>query len=437
MHLTVIGLNHKTAPIDVRERFSLSKNEIRQRLGSLDCGEAVLLSTCNRTELYALVDADNIYRKPGELVDAECGRGNCICVRRLKKTFFDCADEFLYTFYGVDAIRHLFEVAASLDSLVLGEGQILSQVKEAYAIAKELGATGTVLNTLFNRAIAVGKRVRTETKIAYNSVSVSYAAVRLAERSLGSLNGRNALIFGAGRMAELAAQHLLSHGIKKIFVANRHLDRAEGLAQKIGGEAIPWDESLSIATEVDVLVTSTGAPHYVIKTEPARRAMELRGGRKVFIIDIAVPRDVDPAVDSIEGITLYNIDDLEAVVDEHFKQRREEAELARKIIDDETLALVERFKYLPFRPLMASLSERAEEVRLREIKRAASKLPGLTIEEQRVIDNMTRMIVRKLLRLPMMNLNSSVGTPNEKFYADAVKGLFNLDDGSVQSYGQN
>lgn len=414
MHLTVIGLNHRTAPIEVREKISLSKEAIRQKLCELDCDEAVLLSTCNRTELYASLD-----------------------VERLKKIFFDCADEYLYTFHGAECIRHLFEVASSLDSLVIGEGQILSQVKEAYSIAKDVGATGTVLNTLFNRAIAVGKKVRTETRIAYNSVSVSYAAVELAAEKLGGLVGREALIFGAGKMAELTAQYLLARGVKKIFVTNHRLARAEELAAKIGGEAIAWDETGTRSMNVDVIVTSTGAPHYVIKTARTRRIMERRNWKPVFIVDIAVPRDVDPEVGRIEGVTLYNIDDLEAVVDEHVKQRREEAVLAKKIIDEATAELVERFKYLPFQPLMATLSERAEEVRLRELRRASSKLTNMTLEDQRVIDNMTRMIVRKLLRLPMMNLNLSAGTPNEKFYADAIKVLFDLDDGGLQHYGQH
>ena len=414
MHLTVIGLNHRTAPIEVREKFSWSKDAIRQRLLELDGDEAVLLSTCNRTELYAFCD-----------------------VERLKKIFFDGAEEFLYNFHGAECIRHLFEVSSSLDSLVIGEGQILSQVKEAYSLAKDVGATGTVLNTLFNRAIAVGKKVRTETKIAYNSVSVSYAAVELASKKLGGLVGRSALIFGAGKMAELTAQHLLSHGVEKIFVTNHHRERAEDLAKKIGGEAISWDETGTRSLNVDVIVTSTGAPHYVIKTERTRRIMERRNWKPVFIIDIAVPRDVDPEVARLEGVTLYNIDDLEAVVDDHIQQRREEAESARKIIDEATAELIERFKYLPFRPLMATLSERAEEMRQRELRRASSKLTAMTVEDQRVIDNMTRMIVRKLLRLPMMNMNMSAGTPEEKFYEAAIKGLFDLDDGGLQHYGQN
>ena len=413
MHLTVIGINHKTSPVDVREKFSISRDMICSGLENIQSynglNEAVILSTCNRTEIYATVDE------------------NCDVV---KKFLFDITgsssdvDDYLYKFNGIDCIRHLFEVASSLDSLILGEGQILSQVKAAYSIAKEMSATSTILNTLFNRAIATGKAVRTETKIAYNSVSVSYAAVELAEKNLNGLSGKNALIFGAGKMSQLTAQHLISHGINKIFIANHHIERALELANKIGGKAVEWQIAFDIATEVDVIVTSTGAPHYVVKTQQTQQLMERRQNRKLFIIDIAVPRDVEPEVGNIDGVILYNIDDLEAVVDEHIKQRYEEAEQAHKISKENVNALVERFKYLSFQPLMASLSERAEQVRLREIHRVSSKLPNLTEDEQRVIDNMTKMIVRKLLRMPMRNLNLSAGTSEEKFYTDAMKALF-------------
>ena len=415
MHLTVIGINHKTSPIEVREKFSISKETILQGLQNIKqyngLSEAVILSTCNRTEVYAV----------------QSGVYSSYSVKQFLFDLIGCSndiDEYLYTFNDVECTRHLFEVASSLDSLILGEGQILSQVKAAYTMAKDVSATSTILNTLFNRAIATGKIVRTETKIAYNSVSVSYAAVELAKRSLNGLNGKCALIFGAGKMAQLTAQHLISHGIDKIFIANRHIERAEELALKVGGEAIAWSKALSGTVDVDVIVTSTGAPHYVVKAQQTYDLMQQRGGRKLFIIDIAVPRDVEPEVGNIEGVTLFNIDDLESVVDAHVKQRQEEAKLAQKIVDDNVNLLVERFKYLSFQPLMASLSQQAEQVRLREIHRVSSKLPNLTVEEQRVIDNMTKMIVRKLLRLPMMNLNSSAGTSDEKFYVDAVKSLF-------------
>ena len=230
---------------------------------------------------------------------------------------------------------------------MLGEGQILSQVKEAYALAREASATSTVLNTLMHRAIKTGKRVRAETRIQYNSVSVSYAAVELASEKLGGLEGRHALIFGAGKMAELTAQHLVAHGISLIYVANRHMERAAELAARFGGEAIPFEGAL---LDADVIVTSTGAPHYVVKAWETQQFMTKRRGRPVFFIDIAVPRDVDPEVSEIRGVTLYNIDALEAVVDEHRAERREEAKAADAIIEEEVASLEDRFRYLSLRP---------------------------------------------------------------------------------------
>ncbi|SFT82236.1 glutamyl-tRNA reductase [Selenomonas sp. GACV-9] len=419
MELLMLGLNHKTAPVDVRERFSIPKQAVRNGLANLNeyegLLEAVVLSTCNRSEMYAVVD-DVRQDLP-----------------TLKQFLFDLTgneeniDEYLYHFAHEDCIRHLFKVASSLDSLVLGEGQILSQVKEAYAMGLEAGTTSTILNTLFHRAIATGKRVRTETRIQYNSVSISYAAVELARQELGGLEGSNALIFGAGKMAELTAQHLVAHGVKKIYVTNRHLERAEQLAERFDGEAIPFEEAMKQAVAVDVIVTSTGAPHYVIKPWETRQLMTKRKGRQLFLIDIAVPRDVDPDVGDIKGVTLYNIDALEEVVDEHIQERREEAEQAKEIVEEEVLSIEDKFQYLSFRPLMALLSERCERIRQREIKRASSKLPDLTPEEQRQIEHMTRMIVRKILRMPMMKLNASAGTPQEEFYIDAMRSLFKLD----------
>ena len=389
MHLKVLGLNHRTAPIEVREKFSIGKDAIRRGLENLDgydgLSEAVILSTCNRSEIYAVTAEDceaSLHQFLNDLI------GGVV------------EDKFLYEFDGEACAEHLFAVAAGLDSLVLGEGQILSQVKDAYTTAKAQAATSTILNTLFNRAIAAGKKVRTETRIAYNSVSVSSAAVELANKKLGGLVDKSALIFGAGKMAQLTAQHLLSHGLKKIFVANHHLSRAEG------------EDAFTSAAHVDIIITSTGAPHYVVKPWQTQQLMTRREGRGIFFIDIAVPRDVDPEVGKIKGVTLYNIDDLESVVEKNLQARQREAVLARKIIAEDVAAVMERFKYLSFRPLMASLSERAEKIRQRELRKVSSKLPD------------TRRIVRKLLRMPMMKLNASAGTDAETFYTQAITALF-------------
>ncbi|MBR3497676.1 MAG: glutamyl-tRNA reductase [Selenomonadaceae bacterium] len=423
MHLKVLGLNHRTAPIDIREKFSIGKDAIRRGLENLDgydgLSEAVVLSTCNRSEIYA-VTGDDCEASLHQFLNDLIGGG--------------VDENFLYEFDDETCAEHLFEVAAGIDSLVLGEGQILSQVKEAYSISKSAQATSTILNTLFHRAIAAGKRVRTETKIAYNSVSVSSAAVELAEKKLGGLAGKSALIFGAGKMAQLTAQHLLSHGLKKIFVANHHLERAEEMAAKIGAQAVAWEDAFTGAAHVDIIITSTGAPHYVVKPWQTQQLMTRRAGRGIFFIDIAVPRDVDPEVGKIKGVTLYNIDDLESVVEKNLQARRREAVLAKKIVAEDVAAVMERFKYLNFQPLMANLSERAEQMRQRELKKFLGKLPNLSDDERKILEQMTRRIVRKLLRMPMMKLNASAGTDAENFYTQAVKALFTDE---VNSLAQN
>ena len=423
MHLKVLGLNHRTAPIEVREKFSIGKEAIRRGLENLDgydgLSEAVILSTCNRSEIYAVSAGGcevSVYQFLSDLIGGAVDKN------------------FLYEFDDKACAEHLFEVAAGLDSLVLGEGQILSQVKEAYSVAKSAEATSTILNTLFNRAIAAGKKVRTETKIAYNSVSVSSAAVELAEKKLGGLVDKSALIFGAGKMAHLTAQHLLSHDLKKIFVANHHLERAEEMSSKIGGQAVAWEDAFTSAAHVDIIITSTGAPHYVVKPWQTQQLMTRREGRGIFFIDIAVPRDVDPEVGKIKGVTLYNIDDLESVIEKNLQARQREAILAKKIVTEDAAAVMERFKYLNFQPLMANLSERAEQMRTRELKKILGKLPNLTNDEQKILDQMTRRIVRKLLRMPMMKLNASAGTDAENFYTQAVKALFTDE---VNSIAQN
>lgn len=411
----------------IREKFALSRDEVRHGLENLHdyphLTEAVILSTCNRSEVYAVVDEDY--------------------GAKALKTFWneltqtdENIDNYCYEFVNEECIRHLFGVSGGLDSLILGEGQILSQVKAAYALAKQAAATDTILNTLFNRAIATGKRIRTETRIAYNSVSVSYAAAELAQKCLGSLRERRALIFGAGKMARLTAQHLLARHIDKIYVANRHLDKAETLAEEIGGEAVSFADALQAGIQtdkIDIIVTSTGAPHYVLKAPQTKQLMEKRHGRKLFVIDIAVPRDVEPEVGEIPGVTLYNIDDLEAVVDKNRALRQSEAVTAQRIVDEEVESVQAKFQYLAVQPIMASLSARSEKIRQYELKRARAKLTNLNENEWRQVDNLSHMIVRKLLRVPMMNLTMAAGTEREDFYAEAYQALFKPNTGGEMS----
>jgi glutamyl-tRNA reductase len=418
MQLVVLGLNHKTASVDVRECFSFSEDKIKMALNRLheyeEISECVLVSTCNRTEMYAVVD------------DAEDGFPVMQqFLQRISETPLNIEDFFYYV--EDDCIEHLFRVSASLDSLIIGEGQILSQVKKAYSIARDVGTTSTVLNTLFHRAIAVGKKVRTETRIAHSAVSVSYAAVELAKTAFGDLSTSNVLLLGAGQMGELTAKHLVGKGVKTVFVSNRRFERAAELADQFRGVAVPFESFMKSAVEADIIITSTGAPHYIIRTWDVAHLMQKRQGRPIIIIDIAVPRDVEPEVSAIAGVSLYNIDDLEAVVESNIRLREQEAELAENIIKKELEELLLKFRYLSFRPIMARLTDKAEKIRQREVKRALTKLQDITADERKAIENMSKMIIRKMLRDPMVCINEGACAQKEDFYLEAILDLFKLE----------
>ena len=422
MRLAVLGLNHRTAPVDVRECYACPEDAVKSALKHIDDDsgilECVVLSTCNRTEVYAVVEEDEeacevLTRFLGGLSGVEAAAA---------------APEHFFFLSGQECIHHLFKVAASIDSLVIGEGQILSQVKKAYLIAHDAGTTSTVLNTLFHRAIAVGKKVRTQTKIAFNAVSVSYAAVELAKNLLGDLSHANVMILGAGEMSELTARHLVENGVQTVFVSNRNHERAEVLADKFNGLAVPFDKFMNWAVQTDIIITSTGAPHYIVNAWDVAHIMPQRKGRPLIFIDIAVPRDVEPEVAAIAGVSLYNIDDLNAVVDSNKRERLKEARRAERIIESETRELTSRFRYLSYQPVLSRLKTKAEAIRLREMKRALTKLPDMSPEDRRVIDNLTRMIVRKLLRDPVLCTNEAAAAGEEAACVDALRKLFKLND---------
>ena len=419
MDLVILGLNHKTVPVAIREHFTMTPDAIHDALQHLDdyggLREAVILSTCNRAEVYAVVD---------DVRDNE---------QALRDFFLDAAGRpayepsYFYSYTGKACIHHLFNVAASLDSLVLGEGQILSQVKQAYVMAHENGATSAILNMLFQQAIATGKRVRTETHIAYNAVSVSYTAVQMAEKQLGSLSDRNLLLYGAGQMARLTAQNFLGKGAGKLYIVNRHLERAQELAADVDGQAVHYKEVQSVVSDVDIIIASTGAPHYVITVPRLQRFQELRQGRPLLLIDIAVPRDVDPAVTRLPGVTLYNIDDLQEVVHDNEATRQREAVAASYIVDEAVNTMIERYQYLSVRPVVLSLSQQAERTRRHFVKRARNKLPELTDDQFRVVENLSHILVRKILRAPLRRTVEAANTPDEDRVVRELRNVFNLD----------
>jgi len=426
MQLIVLGLNHKTAPVEVRERFNFTAERIeailRRFRGSDFLSEAVLLSTCNRTEIYLVLD------KPEE--------GLALIKHTLKHVSGALyKQDYFYNLTGVNCVKHLFRVVSSLDSLVIGEGQILSQIKNAYSIARRQGMTCTFLNTLFHRAIAVGKRVRTETRIAYNSVSVSSAAVDLAIDVLGDLSKTNVLIIGAGHMGELTARHLYDKGAKNIFVANRDQVKAKNLADKCHGLPIRFQDFWQNAGTADIIITSTGATHYIITKKGMEQILPQRKNKPLILIDIAVPRDVAPEVGKMEGVQLYNIDDLEDVVDTNKAMRSIEAETAEKIIEEEVLELKERLRYLSMRPVMLRLGDKMELMRQRVLKHAFVKMPDLSDKERHIVDLMTQRLTRKFLREPMIAMNTVAGTPSEELYRKMISDLFLLDKNEGDDLG--
>lgn len=422
MLLAVLGLNHKTAPVEVRECLALSEDTIKQALRRLDeyddLLECVVLSTCNRTEVYAVLeDIDN----PADLLL------NFLRSLAAREELL-LEQEHLFYAVGDSCIKHLFRVSGSIDSLVVGEGQILSQVKKAYLAAKDCGSTSTVLNTLFHRAIAAGKKIRTETQIAHSAVSVSYAAVELAKNLLGSLSAASVMILGAGEMSELTARHLVSNGVRTVFVSNRNHSRAEELANKFQGKAVPFEKFMKWASDIDIIITSTGAPHYIVRALDVAHIMPQRVGRPLIFIDIAVPRDVEPEVAAIAGVSLYNIDNLNAVVDSNQRNRLKEARKAEKILEAEAKDLIDRFRYLSYQPVLSQMKEKAEMIRQREMKRALAKLPDLSPEVRRAMENMSRMLVRKLLRDPAICTHEAAARGEEEACVQALTRLFKLNE---------
>lgn len=418
MQLIVLGLNHKTAPVEVREKFNFSRSRIKHILRLLkqsdDFSEAVLVSTCNRTELYLV--AEDLEEDLAALFH----RVERIAGPSFKKDYF-------YILTGVNCVRHLLLVASSLDSLVIGEGQILSQVKDAYHLARMADMTSTMFNTIFNQAISTGKKIRTRTQIAYRSVSVSSAAVDLATKITGNLEQADILVIGAGKMSELTARHLLDKGAPSIFVTNRNYDHALELADKFNGSAIRFNEFMDHAANADIVITSTGAPHYIIQKDVLALTLSERlKPRPLVLIDIAVPRDVDPEVADLDGVVLYNIDDLQNVVDTNKELRNQDADVARLIIEEDILLLKERLRYLSLRPVMLRLHDKFDFLRKRIVEKTLRKMPELTEEQAHKVDVMSRRLLSKFLRDPMINMNKAAGTQDEAVIRDNINTLFML-----------
>lgn len=396
MRLAIAGVNHRTAPLEVREQLALRAEDIPGALletQARGAKEALILSTCNRVELTAALD-DGISTE--HLFE-------CLFNGRDGVTL-DFVRPHLYVFEGAEAIRHLFRVASSLDSMIVGEPQILGQLKEAYRQAREQGTLGAVLDSVLTRAFNVAKRIRTETEIGQNAVSVSYAAVELAREIFGSLSKKRVLIIGAGKMSEGTARHLLRAGAQEIFIANRTRGRAEELAQLFCGEVILYDLFPARLAEMDIVITSSSAPGYVLGAEIVRRAIESRKNQPMFLIDIAVPRNVDPTVNSVEHAFLYDIDDLQKLAERNLQTRREVARQAEGIVAEEATRLEAKLRERDVTPTIVSLQEQLELIRAEQLSRYRNRLGPLSPDQEQALEALTRGIVNKIAHGPISEM---------------------------------
>jgi glutamyl-tRNA reductase len=397
MTLALIGVNHKTAPIELRERIAISREDLPETTRALAAvpgvTECMIVSTCNRVEILAAVESPNADLT--SFLQRHFGLDPALLAPHL------------YEHRDQEAVRHLFRVAASLDSMVVGEPQILGQVKEAFAVAHAAGTVGGQLEHLLQCTFAAAKKVRTETEIGSNSVSIASVAVELARKIFGSLEGRTVFLVGAGKMSELAARHLVQQGAGAILVTNRTLERARRMADTFQGQVIPFEELYDAASQADIVISSTGAPHPIFRREHGQAFLHRRRNRPMFFIDIAVPRDVDPAMGELEGIFVYDIDDLQAVAAAHRSERSREAAAAEALIEAE----VERFHQhqlaVNVAPAIVALQHQAEEIRQAELRRAQARLGSLSAEQIAAVEALTRGLVNKFLHPPMQALKQA------------------------------
>jgi glutamyl-tRNA reductase len=420
MNLFLAGVNHQTAEVDLREQLCTLLPEAEVSYSLLlsfpEIREALFYTTCNRVEVLCVT------KNP----DAAPGMLSSFFARHPEVSPESLAAS-LYIHQDQEAVRHLYRVAASLDALVVGEPQILGQVKEAYRQATKHKATGAILNRLLHKTFSVAKRVRTETGIGDHAVSVSYAAVALGKKIFGDLRGKNILLLGAGEMAELALEHLKSQGAEGIVIANRTLERGLRLAQRFGGKAVSLEELEVELLTADVLLSSTGSESYLLTREQLKTVMRRRRQRPVFMIDIGVPRDLDPRINELDNVYLYNIDDLKEVVEENRERRKEAAVQAERLVAAETLKFMDWLKTLEVYPTIISLREKAQGICQAELKKTLAHLGPLTIEQEQALEVLTESITHKLLHDPIVFLKGNHHRKRGQAELALVRRLFNLD----------
>jgi glutamyl-tRNA reductase len=416
MHIIVFGLSHNTAPIEAREKLYIPETAAPAMLEELKkhgIDGTIILSTCNRTEIYS----------SGNTMEGS--------LRAIRVTLIDrfgiqpeWLDNYTYTLFDEEAYRHLFRVAAGLDSMVVGEPQILGQVKDAYRLSTLHNSTGFLMDRVFHRTFSVAKRVRSETKIGYNPVSISSMAVELSKKIFISLNRKKILAIGAGEMCEIALKHFKKEGVSEIFVTNRTFQSAQRLAEEYMGIPCAFDEIPELLTRVDMVLSSTGAERPIISKDLVTSVMKKRKSRPLFFIDIAVPRDIDPLANKIENVYLYDIDDLRGLSQQHLSDRTKESEKARTIIEEEVTKFSGWLKQLDVTPIITGISQKAEEIRVSEMRKTMQKLRGVDEETESRIDALTKAIVSKILHLHITLIREN----SDPEVVDVMKKLFQLEE---------
>jgi glutamyl-tRNA reductase len=421
MKLLLTGVSHKTAPVEVRECLAFREETLPAALGALKSregvSEAVILSTCNRVEI-AVTTEDGA--DPQAIIDGFLAEQKSINPQTIQP--------HVYRHQGREAIHHLFRVAASLDSMVVGEPQILGQLKTAYAAAKASGALCGWLDGLYTRAFSVAKRVRSETGIGLMAVSVSYAAVELARKIFGSLSNRTIMLVGAGKMSELAARHLRRSGAAHVFVTNRTPERAAEMAALFQGTPVDYARFVAMLPEVDIVVASSGAPHYILRKEDMQRVIAARRNRPMFLIDIAVPRNIEPSVNEIDNIFLYDIDDLEEVVNANLRERMKEAEHAEALVAEEVDRMMARLKVAEVTPIIVGLQEQLEQIRASELDKVRRRYGPFSPQQEEALEALTHGIINKVAHGPITALRSHSAQPDGAHVVAAIRKAFHLQD---------
>ena len=421
MHVIVVGINHKTAPVEIRERLTFDPSQLGDAMvqlqGKKSILENVILSTCNRTEIYAVVD------------QIHTGR---YYIKEFLSQWFQIEKEeftpFLFIYEEDGALEHLFKVACGLNSLILGETQILGQVRTSFLTAQEEKTSGTVFNQLFKQAITLAKKAHSNTDIGANAVSVSYAAVELAKKVFGTIENKHVLILGAGKMGELAIENLHGNGATNVTVVNRTYEKAKDLATRFHGKAKSIDELQEALMEADILISSTGAKDFVLSKQMVEQIEKKRKGKPLFMVDIAVPRDLDPAIAELEGVFLYDIDDLEGIVQANLQERQKAADIIMLMIEEEIVQYKQWLKMLGVVPVISALREKALNIQSETMKSLERKLPNLSEREIKVLNKHTKSIINQMLKDPILQVKELAGTKDADKNLQFFMNIFNIED---------